>query len=65
MRLALVLPMLVALLGTAAHAGGPRVGEAAPDFQLVGAGGQTFSRGDFAGERAVVLAFFPRAFTPG
>ena len=63
--IALAAAGLVFALATASRAGDPVVGEPAPDFRLVGAGGQRFTRADFAGRRAVVLAFFPKAFTPG
>ena len=40
-------------------------GEAAPDFKLPGSDGKTYSLADFRGKQAVVLAWFPKAFTPG
>ena len=45
----------------------PAVGEAAPDFTLAGSDGQTYTlRGLLAdGDRGIVLAWFPKAFTPG
>jgi peroxiredoxin Q/BCP len=41
------------------------VGAAAPPFSLVGSDGKTHSLAEHAGKRGVVLAWFPRAFTPG
>lgn len=41
------------------------VGDPAPDFTLVGAGGVEYRTEDFKGRRAFVLAWFPVAFTPG
>ncbi len=41
------------------------VGEAAPAFSLPGSDGKTHSLADHAGKRGVVLAWFPKAFTPG
>lgn len=42
-----------------------KVGDAAPDFSLVGSDGKTYKLSDFKGKKAVVLAWFPRAFTGG
>lgn len=41
------------------------VGDAAPDFTLHGADGAAYRLEDYMGKQAVVLAWFPRAFTPG
>ena len=49
----------------AAAAEGLKVGDQAPDFTLVGSDGKTYKLADFQGKQAVVLAWFPRAFTPG
>ena len=40
-------------------------GDAAPDFELVGSDGRTYKLSDYRGKQAVVLAWFPKAFTPG
>ena len=42
-----------------------RVGDPAPAFELVGAGGARHTLADFRGRRGLVLAWFPKAFTPG
>jgi len=42
-----------------------RVGDEAPDFVLPGSDGSTHRLGDFRGEKVVVLAWFPKAFTGG
>jgi thioredoxin-dependent peroxiredoxin len=42
-----------------------KVGDKAPDFSLVGSDGKTHKLADHLGKRAVVLAWFPKAFTPG
>ena len=42
-----------------------KVGELAPDFSLQGSDGKTHKLSDYRGKQAVVLAWFPRAFTPG
>jgi peroxiredoxin Q/BCP len=41
-----------------------RVGESAPDFSLLGSDGKTHRLSDLRG-KFVVLAWYPRAFTPG
>ena len=41
------------------------VGDLAPDFELPGSDGQTYRLADYRGEQAVVLAWFPRAYTSG
>jgi peroxiredoxin Q/BCP len=40
-------------------------GDAAPDFTLPGSDGKTHHLADYRGKQAVVLAWFPKAFTPG
>jgi peroxiredoxin Q/BCP len=42
-----------------------KVGDAAPPFSLPGSDNRTHSLSDSAGKRAVVLAWFPKAFTGG
>jgi len=41
------------------------VGDPAPDFALAGTDGSVHRLADSVGERGVVLAWFPKAFTPG
>jgi peroxiredoxin Q/BCP len=41
------------------------VGDEAPDFSLEGSDGKTYSLGDFEGKQAVVVAWYPKAFTGG
>lgn len=41
------------------------VGDPAPDFELIGSDGNTYTLSQFKGEQAVVIAFFPKAFTGG
>jgi len=48
-----------------APAGGPQPGDAAPAFSLPGSDGATHTLADFAGKKAVVVAWFPKAFTGG
>jgi peroxiredoxin Q/BCP len=52
------------LLGTSAMAE-PKVGESAPDFTLHGTDGALYKLSDQVGKRGVVVAWFPKAFTPG
>ena len=40
-------------------------GEKAPDFKLQGSDGKDYSLKQFAGKQAVVIAWFPKAFTGG
>jgi len=40
-------------------------GDRAPDFSLVGSDGRTYRLRDFSGRDAVVIAWFPKAFTGG
>jgi len=41
------------------------VGDPAPDFDLPGSDGESYRLADYKKKQAVVLAWFPRAFTPG
>jgi peroxiredoxin Q/BCP len=43
----------------------PAVGDDAPDFSMVGSDGKTYKLSDFKGKKAVVVAWYPRAFTGG
>lgn len=52
-----------ALIGHSAVA--LEVGDRAPDFSLPGSDGNTYSLSQFLGEKPVVIAFFPKAFTSG
>jgi len=42
-----------------------KVGDPAPDFSLSASDGKTYKLSDFKGKKAVVLAWFPKAFTSG
>ena len=42
-----------------------KVGDQAPDFTLQATDGKTYKLSDFKGKQAVVLAWFPKAFTQG
>jgi len=41
------------------------VGDPAPAFALVGSDGETYDSSDLLGKRAVVIAWYPKAFTGG
>ena len=61
---------LVAALGlglacAAARAAELKPGDPAPPFALVGSDGRTHALSDYKGMQAVVLAWFPKAFTGG
>ncbi len=57
--------IVFALSAVPARAAAPAVGQSAPDFKLRGSDGQEYSLSQFAGKKAVVIAWFPKAFTGG
>ena len=59
--------VLAALLVCASGAGAKELapGDPAPAFALPGSDGETHRLADHVGKRGVVLAWFPKAFTPG
>lgn len=62
MKYALTL-LITALLSLPALA--LEVGDPAPAFTLQGSDGKTYSLADFKGKKAVVIAWYPKAFTRG
>jgi peroxiredoxin Q/BCP len=54
--------LLMPLFGTSAEL---KVGDRAPDFTLPDQNGKTVKLADFHGKKSVILAFYPRASTPG
>ena len=46
-------------------AGDLKIGDAAPDFSLQASNGKTYKLSDFRGKQAIVLAWFPKAYTRG
>lgn len=42
-----------------------KIGDQAPDFELKGSDGKMYKLSDFKDEKAVVVAWFPKAFTGG
>ena len=63
-----VLALGLSLAASAAFAQTPvelKVGDAAPDFSLPATDGKTYKLSDFKGKQAIVIAWFPKAFTQG
>jgi peroxiredoxin Q/BCP len=61
-----LLASCVLLLGApGARAETPTTGSRAPEFALQGSDGREHRLADHLGQRGVVLAWFPKAFTPG
>jgi len=54
-----------ALLSTLASGAELQPGDPAPDFALGASDGRTYRLSDYKGKQAVVLAWFPKAFTGG
>jgi peroxiredoxin Q/BCP len=67
MRAAIFLAALAVgmTLSGQAFAGDLKVGDAAPDFTLQASDGKSYSLSSFKGKQAVVLAWFPKAYTKG
>ena len=68
MKAVVLMVMTLAVFGLAlapASAGDLKVGDPAPDFKLQATDGKTYKLSDFKGKEAVVLAWFPKAFTQG
>ena len=63
--LCLVAALGLALSCAAARAAELKAGDAAPEFSLVGSDGKTHKLSDYKSKQAVVLAWFPKAFTGG
>ncbi len=43
----------------------PKEGDPAPNFSLPGSDGKTHKLSDYKGKKAVVIAWYPKAFTGG
>ena len=65
MRKSIMIALCALALGGNAVAEELKVGDKAPDFQLSASDGKTYKLSDFTGKQAVVLAWFPAAFTKG
>src|SRR5215203_6814012 len=68
MRSAMVVAAML-MMASAGQAQTPapelKVGDQAPDFSLPASDGKTYKLSDFKGKKAVVVAWFPKAFTQG
>lgn len=65
--LALLIAWSVAslMVASTASAAAPKIGEPAPAFEFLGEDGAVYSSASLYGEKGVVVAWFPKAFTPG
>ena len=52
-------------LGNDAMADELQVGDTAPEFELKGSDGNTYKLSEYNGKKAVIIAWFPKAFTGG
>ena len=61
--------LICAGLGLSMLAGGARadlkVGDVAPEFEMIGSDGKTYKLSEFKDKQAVVVAWYPKAFTGG
>jgi peroxiredoxin Q/BCP len=65
-RLAILgLSVMTVMIVAGAAAAELRVGDPAPPFSLKGSDGKTYTLDQFKGKSAVVIAWFPKAFTGG
>jgi peroxiredoxin Q/BCP len=66
MRALMAIGLAAALaVGVKAQSAELKVGDTAPDFSLQASDGKTYKLSDFKGKKAVVVAWFPKAFTTG
>ena len=61
----MVLGLGAAAAGQAQGAANLKIGDPAPNFALRGSDGKTHALADYKGKSAVVVAWFPKAFTGG
>jgi len=61
----LLLGIAAAAVGRAQSVAELKVGDDAPNFSLRGSDGRTHTLAEYKGKSAVVLAWFPKAFTGG
>lgn len=57
--------LLFLILGSMTARAELQAGDPAPDFRLPGSDGKIHQLSDYKGKKAVILAFFPKAFTGG
>src|SRR6187431_3759026 len=66
MRALMAIGLAAALaVGVKAQTTELKVGDTAPDFSLQASDGKTYKLSDYRGKKAVVVAWFPKAFTQG
>lgn len=67
MRVLMTMGLVMILAGSVMAQGAAelKVGDMAPEFSLQGTDGKTHVLSDYRGKQAVVVAWFPRAFTRG
>ncbi len=61
----LAVAAFISFAPTASFAEVPKVGDKAPEFEMTGSDGKVYKAKDFVGKQAVIIAWFPRAFTGG
>jgi thioredoxin-dependent peroxiredoxin len=64
-KLGTTLVLGLCLATTGIQAAELKVGDMAPDFELKGSDGKIYKLSDHRGKQAVVVAWFPKAFTGG
>lgn len=53
------------MLSSSAEAAELKVGDKAPEFEMKGSDGKTYKLSQFKDKKAVVVAWYPKAFTGG
>lgn len=61
----LLMSLLLGGVPMSAQGAEPKVGDAAPAFELKGSDGKVHKLADFVGKQAVVIAWYPKAKTGG
>jgi thioredoxin-dependent peroxiredoxin len=61
----LAIALTLGLACAARHPAELKAGDPGPEFSLLGSDGKTHRLSDHRGRQAVVLAWFPKAFTGG
>ena len=63
--LAMISVCAMLTMGYTAKSADLKPGDPAPDSKLPGSDGKTYQLSDFKGKQAVVISWFPKAFTGG
>ena len=64
-RLTQLFATITIMLAIPVMAGSLEVGDSAPDFSLQGSDGNSYKLSDYRDKQAVVIAWFPKAYTSG